>query len=218
MTKQAAAAGWSTAGLISVALFAITLNAQSPGRPAPAGDAPRVAASRPPSVQDALLLPFDFPFAKPATLDEVATHLGKTLGAPVALDRAALERLDIRPEDTVQLDLKGVRLKSGLKLLLDQLDLTYRVEAEDNMLVITDVSGADDPLSRVLAELKALHREMHGLQDDMEDVRNALSLDDEKGPRMRKPTIIEELPPGGDKSKAAEPPPTSAPPRTRSGA
>ena len=80
-----------------------------------------------PSIQDALLRPYHFRFGRPATLTEVAQRLSQDLGSPVVLDLAALERQELKPEDTVKLELAGVRLKTGLKLLLDQVRLTVRV-------------------------------------------------------------------------------------------
>jgi len=153
---------------------------------------PVVAAAGGTSVQDALHRPFDFPFAKPTRIDEVAKILSKALNAPVALDRAALDRQDVQDDDEVQLDLRQIRLKTGLKLLLDQLDLTYRVEAEDNLLVITDKTGSENPVDLVLEQIKALHKDVHDLQDSLDDLRSSLGIDD--GAKMRKPTIIEELP------------------------
>ena len=72
----------------------------------------------------------------------------------VVLDRAALIRQEVQPEDTVELELDGVRLKTGLKLLLDQVGLTYHVVTEDNLLVITDREGSEDPLDRVWSEVR----------------------------------------------------------------
>ena len=112
--------------------------------------APRAAGS-PVSLQDAMLRPFDLPFGEETTLEEVRQHLARTLGAQVILDRAALDRLELDPGDTVQLDLKGVRLKVGLKLLLDQVGLAYRVIPEDNLLILTEPESSDDPAVRVLA-------------------------------------------------------------------
>ena len=59
----------------------------------------------------------------------------------MVLDLAALDRKSAKPDDTVQLELDGVRLKTGLKLLLDQVGLTFRVVAEDNLMIITDQEG-----------------------------------------------------------------------------
>jgi hypothetical protein len=129
------------------------------------------------SVQDALLRPLDLPFERETTLEEVRQYLGKALGAPVVLDRSALDRLELKPEDTVQLDLKGVRLKVGLKLLLDQVGLTYRVVPEDNLLILTDPESSDDAGQQVLAELKSLHREMHDLQDAVDGLRDLVEED-----------------------------------------
>jgi hypothetical protein len=146
------------------------------------------------SVQDAMQRPFSFPFAEPTTLADVGEYLHRTLKAPVVLDLAALDRQDVRPEDTVQLQLEGVRLKTGLKLLLDQVGLTFHIIPEDNLLILTDTEGTTDPIDHVLTEVKALHRDVHELQDLVDDLRRSLGLDGEGGAMMRKPTIIEELP------------------------
>jgi hypothetical protein len=169
---------------VAVAVFASsrwTLQAQDrsarsqvKGRGDKENPAVRSAAT---SVQDALLKPFDLPFGEETTLEEVRQHLGKALGGQVVLDRSALDRLELTPEDTVQLDLKGVRLKVGLKLLLDQVGLSYRVVPEDNLLILTDPEGSDDPGQRVLAELKAMHRELHDLQDAVDDLRDLVEED-----------------------------------------
>ena len=149
----------------------------------------------------------------------------------VVLDLAALERQDVDADDTVQLELDGVRLKTGLKLLLDQVGLTYHVVAEDNLLIITDRQGSEDPLDRIWAELRTLHRDIHQIQDAVDELSDSLYMDADEGPRVRKPTIIEEKPdrdpfgeaPGAVRDKpdkpaqrpeAAEgdaPPPASAP-------
>jgi hypothetical protein len=145
------------------------------------------------SIQDALLRPYHFPFSRPTPLLQVCAHLKQTLKGAVVLDLAALDRQDVGPEDQVQLELEGVRLKTGLKLLLDQLRLTYRVVAEDNLMIITDREGSEDTTDRVWSELRTLHRDLHTLQDDVEDLRDYLG-DDRQGGRVHKPTIIEELP------------------------
>jgi len=159
----------------------------------PAQDAARGSAKAA-TLQDALLRPYRFPFARPTPLEEVCTHLRQTLNAPVVLDLAALDRQNVDPQDAVQLDLEGVRLKTGLKLLLDQLGLTYRVVAEDNLMIVTDSAGSEDPNDRIVSELRALHRDLHELQDAVDELREYLG---EEGPRVRKPTIIEEMPEGG---------------------
>jgi hypothetical protein len=155
--------------------------------------APRERSAR--SVQDALERPFAFPFAAPTTLTDVCAHLRQTLGAPVVLDLAALDRQEVKPDDPVQLQLEGVRLKTGLKLLLDQVGLTYHVVPEDNLLILTDTHGSSDPLDRVVSELKALHRDVHDLQDAVDEITLALGIGESGGgAKVRKPTIIEEVP------------------------
>src|SRR5690349_2773772 len=92
-----------TLGLAALALGSATLRlrAQQPaGRAEPAS--PTTAGRV--TVQDALTQPFSFTFARPTSIQQVAGHLAKALKAPVALDRAALERLGLKPDDTVQLE------------------------------------------------------------------------------------------------------------------
>jgi len=162
-------------------------------------------ASPAPTVSDALLRPFPFAFSRPTALAHVCASLRRALKAPVVLDLAALKRQSVEPEDTVQLELEGVRLKTGLKLLLDQLGLTYRVIAEDNLMIITDLEGAEDPAERILAELRSLHRELHDVQDAVDELRDYLVDQPAEGPRMRKPTIIEEMPENPGQKPAIEP-------------
>ncbi len=153
----------------------------------------------PASVQDALLQPFDLPFAEETSLEAVRAYLAKSLGGPVVLDPAALDRLELTADDVVQLDLKGVRLKVGLKLLLDPVGLTFRVEAEDNLLILTDAEGTDEPSKLILAEIKGLHREIHDLQDAVDDLRDL--VEDDLGiapePSRNKTTLV-----GGSRTEA----------------
>jgi hypothetical protein len=168
-------------------------------------------AARAASLQDALLRRFMFPFSRPTSLEQVCAYLKRTLKAPVILDLAALERQDVKPEDTVQLEIDGVRLKTGLKLLLDQVGLTYRVVPEDNLLVITDREGSEDPADRIWAELRALHRDLHDVQDAIDELRDYLGDEGSGAAKVRKPTIIEETPehagekPGTAPRKPADP-------------
>src|SRR5262249_33907287 len=145
-------------------------------------DAPGQAAVVP--IQDALNKPFTFPFAEETALKDVVEHLAKTLQVRVVLDRAALDRLQIEEDDTVRRKLEGVRLKVGLSLLLDQLEMKYRVEPEDNLLILTDADGSDDPIDKIVTELKAVHRDVHDLQDAVDEIRSAMDLGDNAGPRM----------------------------------
>ena len=121
----------------------------------------------------------------------------------VVLDPASLDRLELTPKSTVRLVVEDVRLKTGLKLLFDQVGLTTRILPEDNLLLIADKTESDEPLDRVLEEIKAIHRDIHGLQDDFRDLRDSiLPAGDDPQPRMRNPTIIEEKPDHGSDGKA----------------
>jgi len=166
-------------GLFVSARWPAPALAQERGARGAAKGAEKAAAvpQAPVSVQDAMLRPFDLPFGRETSLEEVRQFLARALNAPVVLDVAALDRLDLTPEDTVRLDLKGVRLKVGLKLLLAQVGMAFRVEAEDNLLVLTDPGESGDPAERGLAEIKELHRDIHDLRDAVDDLRDLVEED-----------------------------------------
>jgi hypothetical protein len=170
---------------LSFGLARWTLSAQEPGKTPQIRQLPRAVQDREPapeagsrlrerlpaiSVQEALLHPFDMPFDEDTTLAEVAEHLERALNAPVVLDLGALERQNLTPDHTIRLQLKGVRLKTALKLLLDQVGLTYKVIPEDNLLLLTDAHESDDRYLQILNELKSLHRDVHALQDSVDDI------------------------------------------------
>jgi hypothetical protein len=172
-------------------------------------------------IADAMLQPIRLPFAAETSLEDVAAYLRKELKANVVLDRAALDRQDLEPTDKVQMELSDVRLKTGLKLLLDQVGLTAKIVPEDNLLIITDKEESEEPIDRVLVEIKALHRDVHSLQDDVRNLRNLIEapiVEGEPGATMRKPTIIEEKPgPRDDSRPEPSKKPKDKPSRTRAG-
>ncbi len=170
-------------------------------------------------IADAMLQPLRLPFNDGKSLEDVAVYLRKELKANVVLDLAALDRHELKPTHHVRIDLDGVRLKTGLKLLLDQVGLTTRVIPEDNLLLITDKAEADEPIDRLFEEVRAVHREMHTLQDDVREIRDILTVPVEEEPvaKARNPTIIEEMP-AEDKAKAKdEDPRKNRPSRSRPG-
>lgn len=137
------------------------------------------------------------PFAEETSLSDVAAHLARSLKVRIAFDPAALSRQDLFPEDVIQLQIEGpLRLKTALPLLFEQVGLTYRFIAEDNLLVLTDARGAGDPTREILDELRDLHRDLHDLQDAVDELRGDQM--GEEGPSIRKPTLIEEVPPPPD--------------------
>jgi len=183
----------------------------------PPGEARPVRSS---NIADAMLQPIRLPFARETTLDEVVAYLRMELKANVVLDLAALGRHGVKPTSKVRMDLDEVRLKTGLKLLLDQVGLTSKIIPEDNLLIITDRLESDEPIARVLDEIKALHRDVHTLQDEVRDIRNMLEAPaegDEPVGRIRNPTIIEEMPADGEAGKPEGTSKKSKPSPTRPG-
>jgi hypothetical protein len=122
------------------------------------------------SLQDALLQRIDLPFAEPTSLQQVAETLERMLHASVVVDQAALERKEVTLDDPVQLKLKGARLKTTLKLLFGQVGLTYLVIPEDNLLLVTDSEESDERYLHILDELRSLHRDLHSVQDALDEL------------------------------------------------
>ena len=188
----------ASAALVGVWLASYGSSHAQEGQPAPRG-------ATTPHIADAMLQPIRLPFGEGKSLEDVAAYLRKELRANVVLDLAALDRHELKPTDRVRIDLDGVRLKTGLKLLLDQVALTTKVIPEDNLLIITDKAEEGEPLAQVLEEIRALHRDLHSLQDEVRDVRALLEIPVEEEPaaKARNPTIIEEKP--ADEGKPKEP-------------
>src|SRR4051794_9784843 len=111
MTTRARTIALVAAGTIAVGAGGLALRAQEN----PRAGSPVIGRARV-SIDEALSRPFNFPFGDETTLDTVARTLARGLDAQVVLDLAALKRLQLNPEDHVKLDLKDVRLKTGLKL------------------------------------------------------------------------------------------------------
>lgn len=141
-----------------------------PERPARPRAEASTSSPKPVSIQDALLKKCKLPFGRGVALEDLAVFLREATGAQVALDYGALDRQDVQPEDVVLLELENVRLKTGLKLLLDQLNLTYKVVPEDNLLIITDARESEEAYTQILGELDSLHRDIHKLEDMMDEL------------------------------------------------
>ncbi len=187
--------------MASATVGGLWLAAHGPSRAQEGQPAPRGPGM--PHIADALLQPVRLPFGEGKSLEDVAAYLRKELRANVVLDLAALDRHELKPSDRVRIDLEGVRLKTGLKLLLDQVGLTTKTIPEDNLLIITDKAEEAEPIHQVLEEIRALHRDLHAIQDDVRDVRAMLDVPMEEEPvaKARNPTIIEEMPAEEDKAK-----------------
>jgi hypothetical protein len=75
-----------------------------------------------------------------STVDKAA---GLPAGIPIYVDPQGLQDSDKTLDSTVTLDLEGIALKTTLRLLLNQLSLTYWVR--DGLLTITSTQTDDDP-------------------------------------------------------------------------
>ncbi len=101
------------------------------------------------SILQKLEEPISMQFQNETPLEDVlkyiknATQGPNDSGIPIYVDPVGLQEADKTLQNTVQLDLEGVPLKTTLRLLLKQLALTYTVK--DGMLTITSESSNDQP-------------------------------------------------------------------------
>ena len=78
-------------------------------------------------------------------LQEAIQVISDTHNIPIVIDRRALEEIGLSPDLPVSLMLKNVSLRSFLRLMLREFDLTYIVK--DEVMQITTVEAADQLLS-----------------------------------------------------------------------
>lgn len=85
-------------------------------------------------IEQTLAKPVTFDFAD-STLSDVMDFLRDFTGQNIVLDRPALEEEGVSADTTVSLKLTGVSLRSALRLVLDQVNLTYVIR--DDVLLVT---------------------------------------------------------------------------------
>jgi len=78
-------------------------------------------------------------------LSEVAKQLSDIHDIPIIVDRRALEEIGLSSDTPVTINLKGITLRSFLRLMLRELDLTYTMQSE--VMVLTTVEAAERNLT-----------------------------------------------------------------------
>ena len=88
-------------------------------------------------IESKLHKPVVFDFTD-STLSDVVDFLRDFTGVNIVLDKPALEEQGISDDTTVNMKLAGVSLKAALRLILDQIDLTYLIK--DDVILITSTA------------------------------------------------------------------------------
>ncbi|PNY38381.1 hypothetical protein C2E31_00035 [Rhodopirellula baltica] len=83
---------------------------------------------------------------------EAAQQLSQVHDIPIVIDRRALDEVGADEEIPVSINLKAVKLRSFLRLMLSDLDLTYVIK--DDVLQFTTRSAAEHALSVELYSLR----------------------------------------------------------------
>lgn len=76
-------------------------------------------------------------------LEEVASQLSEDYNVPVHLDVPALDNAGLGPDERVNIKVRGVSLKSALRLMLKQLQMTYIIANETLILTTPEEAEAD---------------------------------------------------------------------------
>ena len=104
------------------------------------------------AINDKLEQPLSMPFANETPLEDVLKYINQNTQGPnddgiqIHVDPIGLEDASATMQSTVRINLEGVPLKRALKIMLDQLDLTYTVQ--DGLLFISWKGAEDLPTDR----------------------------------------------------------------------
>lgn len=99
-------------------------------------------------------------------LTEAAEHLGQAFDITILIDNRALEEIGLSAEEPADVKLRDVSLRSILRLMLKDLDLTYMVKNE--VLMITTIEAAEANL------ITRAYRLPHCMQGDPDSAIDAI--------------------------------------------
>jgi hypothetical protein len=87
-------------------------------------------------------------------LEEVVSALQDAHGIPIKLDRPAMDEMAMDPSEPVTISLNNVSLRSALRLMLEQLQLTYMIR--DEVLMITTRDAAQKRLTTCVYDVRGI--------------------------------------------------------------
>jgi hypothetical protein len=87
-------------------------------------------------------------------LDAVVTQLSEEYGIPIQLNKNALEDAGVGTDSKIRVSLHNITLRSALRLMLDQLSLTYLIR--DEVLLITTKEDAEKRLVTCVYNVQGL--------------------------------------------------------------
>ena len=126
--------------------------------------------------------PVDLPFRRDTPLEDVIQYIKTATAAPdcprglsIYVDPIGLQEAEKTEQSPVRIDLKGVALETGLRMMLAQLGLVAYVDKE-GILVITSREARDGPLEPeplILDTLAQLRAEVAALRWEVASLRAA---------------------------------------------
>jgi hypothetical protein len=110
------------------------------------------------------------------SLEDVVTDLQDKCNINIQIDKKALDDVGIRTDTPITKRLKDISLRSALRLMLHELDLTYMIK--DEVLLITTPEVADQLLTTKfydVADLVVCRNKKGELWDDYESLTDAIA-------------------------------------------
>ena len=123
-------------------------------------------------IAEALASPTTLEFIE-TSLEDVVDYLKDLHRIEIQLDKKALDDVGIGAGTPITRNLKGVSLRSGLRLLLRDLDLTYVVQ--DEVLLITTPEQAECRLDVRLYPVSDLIRRLGGRRPDFDSLVDTIT-------------------------------------------
>jgi hypothetical protein len=97
-------------------------------------------------------------------LDTALAELGEQTGIEIIIDRRALEEIGLTPDTPATARIKNASLRTILRFMLRELDLTYRIH--DELMVITTIEACEQNLCNRVYFLEgtgALNQDINGV-------------------------------------------------------
>jgi hypothetical protein len=107
-------------------------------------------------IEDVLGLPLASPGLDfvDTPLEEIVSALQDAYKIPVQLDRPALDEIGLDSSEPVTISLNNVSLRSAMRLMLEQLQLTYMIR--DEVLMITTRDAAEKRLTTCVYDVRGI--------------------------------------------------------------
>ena len=132
----------SASGSVPVGQQGDPFSAKLPAKTGSSSRSMKSEHSRNDVLSEKLELSYEQPEVVGVSLSDFMAGLGEIYDFPILIDGKALDEEGLDPDTEVNWSQTGVRLRTVLELVLDRVDLTYRIK--DGILIVTTVTDAEE--------------------------------------------------------------------------